>query len=136
MARTPQEPPGQEDPWHPAGKLRQCETLPFPLRAQGSQPQPQTFSFPFQREPPGAIRVQPSSHQRDCNLPQGYPREADTLPQERPIRAGDRWVGGVLSALPNKQKARSQGLRFPPGMERRGGQACGPHWGVRVKANL
>lgn len=92
----------------------------FPLRAQGSQPQPQTFSFPFQREPGGDQECSQAAINGIATCPRGTPREADTLPQERPIRAGDRWVGGVLSALPNKQKTSSQGLRFST---RNGGEA-------------
>ena len=111
---NPQEPQGREDPWNLDVK---CSSL---LRAQGSQPQPQTFSLLFQREPGGNQECIQAAINGTVTWLRGTPRRADTFPQERSISAGDGWVGGVLSALPNKQRISSQGLRLST---RNGGEA-------------
>ena len=117
--QNPQEPPrpGQlHGIWLGDHSVRSVPSLSEP-RDHILNPSP--VSFPFQREPGGRSGVWPGSFSGVATWPMGTPRGADTFPQGRSTRAGDGWVGGVLSpALPKKQKI-AKAYGFPPGMEAR-----------------
>lgn len=115
----------------------QCPKCSFPLRAQGPHPPPQPCLVPLSEGAWGPFRSTARQLCWGCNLACGYP-ERGRHPPSGEVHQGRGWVGGWCALPRPPQEAEdSQSLRFSTrnGGEA-GGQARGPHRGVRVKPNL